>query len=176
MFRSMNSAMIPSDPSLCESPHSSPCGPQVLVAGQDRSHDFGAELSKEGETLGSPAFRKWFAEESAVLELGNAQNETEFQDRQFAIFGVRTQLSLSKFELPTTAGAVGKLVNLIRSLLWRVTRHPHDWTIFHQNNINEQVIRTLEHEVRLRRREATELRERLAALEGRVAQSESISS
>jgi hypothetical protein len=52
-------------------------------------------------------------------------------------------------------------------------RYPHDFMAGHQNAVNAHLLRALELETRLRRRETAALRERIAALDAYLGQSES---
>ncbi len=145
----------------------------VTVAGQDCTQSLGAEIAAAARNLNAPGIRDRIAGESAILELGTTANESEFLDRHLTLFGNRTQVALADFNLPNSGKGLGRIAGLIRGVLWRLMRHPHDWTVFHQNTINLQAVRTLELEVRLRRREASELRKRLTALEARCNHLES---
>ena len=145
----------------------------LTVAGQDCTAGLGAEITSAAHSIDNSEMRDQISGESEILELGHLANESEFLERHLALAGNRTQVSLATFKLPEAGTGLRRIAGAIRTVLWRLMRHPHDWTLFHQNTINLQAMRALELEVRLRRREAEQLRVRLAALETRCKQLES---
>jgi len=144
----------------------------LTVAGQDCTAGLGAEIASAAQAIDTPAMRNRISGESEILDLGHLANESDFLDRHLALAGNRTQVSLTTFKLPAAGNGLRRIAGAIRTVLWRLMRHPHDWTVFHQNAINLQAVRALELEVRLRRREAEQLRERLSALETRCKELE----
>lgn len=152
---------------MCDTPNTLNA-PILRVAGRDRIDDLGAAIDSDAAASDDPVFRDRIQGESVILDLANAASESDYHDRQLAIHGMRTQLDLAELSPPQSTGVVGPVVGSLRKFLWRMTRFGLDWTVFHQNGINEQAARTLEHEVRLRKRENEALRERIAALESRL--------
>jgi hypothetical protein len=144
----------------------------LTVAGQDCTAGLGAEIASAAQAIDNPAMRNRISGESEILALGHLANESDFLDRHLALSGNRTQISLATFKLPEAGTGLRRIAGAIRTVLWRLMRHPHDWTVFHQNTINLQTLSALELEVRLRRREAEQLRERLSALEVRCKELE----
>ncbi len=137
----------------------------LTVAGVDRRADLGQEIAAQAAALPG----KWVGErlrgESPILDLGEATSEQEFLDRHLKIFGTRTHLGFDDFSFPPGRSFVGRVVGLFRRLGWRIMRPPHEWVAFQQTAVNIQLYQALELEVRLRKRENAELRERLHALE-----------
>ena len=144
----------------------------LTVAGKDCTAGLGAEIASAARGIDHTWMRDRISGESEILDLGHLANESDFLDRHIALFGHRTQVTFTNFKQPAAGNGLGRIAGAIRNVLWRLMLHPHDWTVFHQNAINLQAVRALELEVRLRRREAEQLRERLSALESRCKELE----
>ncbi len=145
----------------------------LSVAGRDRTADLGAELTAAAARIGDPKLAGLLVGEAEILKLGDAANEADFLSRQLAVLGFRTQVDPGLCKPPPSPGWTGRLITLARRVLWRLMRYPHDFITGHQNAVNGQLMRALELETRLRRRETAALRERIAALEADRSQSES---
>ena len=148
----------------------------LMVAGQDRVQDLGRSISAEAQAMDNSALRHQISMEAAVLGLGQVDNESDYLTHQLEAFGMRTQLDLNKCPLPenSSGGLFRRIVGAVRNFVWRLVRFAFEWTIFHQNVINEQQAITLAHEVRLRRRENDELRKRIELLESKLAITEEV--
>lgn len=143
-------------------------GVRVLAGGQAFSAGQLRALQDDAAAIVDADLAKRIAEESAILELCAAGDEAAYLDRLLVIFGNRTQIGFERMRRPPARRLKGRLLEAFRRLLWSLLRGPHDWAAFQQNAVNEQAIKALMLEVRLRRREGEALRTRLAALERAV--------
>ncbi len=137
-------------------------GGQAFSTGQIRALQDDAAAIQDADLAGR------IAGESAILGLCGARDEAAYQDRLLEIFGNRTQIGFERMRRPPARGLKGRLLESLRRVLWSLMRGPHDWAAFQQNAVNEQAIKALVLEVRLRRREGDALRARLEALERSV--------
>ncbi len=137
----------------------------VLVGGQAFSAEALRALQDDAAAIADADLAERIAGESAILGLCGARDEAAYQDRLLEIFGNRTQIGFERMRRPPAKGPKGRLLEALRRVLWSLMRWPHDWAAFQQNAVNEQAIKALVLEVRLRRREGEALRARLEALE-----------
>ncbi len=137
----------------------------VLAGGQAFSAEQLRVLRDDAAALRDPDLAERIAGESAILDLCGAHDESAYQDRLLRIFGNRTQIGFERMRRPPARGLKGWLLEAVRRVLWSLMRGPHDWTAFQQNAVNEQAVKALALEVRLRRCESETLRSRLEALE-----------
>ena len=144
-------------------------GARVLARGQAFSAEQLRVLRADAAALHDPDLAERIAGESAILGLCGARDEAAYQDRLLHIFGNRTQIGFERMRRPPARGLKGRLLETVRRVLWSLMRGPHDWAAFQQNAVNEQAVKALALEVRLRRRESEALRARLEALERAVA-------
>lgn len=142
---------------------------RVLAGGQAFSADQLRVLRADAAVLHDPDLAERIAGESAILGLCGTRDEAAYQDRLLQIFGNRTQIGFERMRRPPARRLKGRLLEAVRRVLWSLMRGPHDWAAFQQNAVNEQSIKALALEVRLRRRESEALRARLEALERAVA-------
>ncbi len=140
-------------------------GARVLAGGQAFSADQLRALQADAAALHDPDLAERIAGESAILDLCGARDEVAYQDRLLQIFGNRTQIGFERMRRPPARGLKGRLLEAVRHVLWSLMRGPHDWAAFQQNAVNEQAVKALALEVRLRRRESEVLRARIEALE-----------
>jgi hypothetical protein len=145
----------------------------LTVAGRDRSGDLGLELKAAAVRLDNSELAGLLAGEAEILKLGEAADESAFLTQQLKLLGFRTEVDPGTCAPPRTTGWTGWFITLARRLLWRLMRYPHDFMAGHQNAVNAHLLRALELETRLRRRETAALRERIAALEAGRRESES---
>ncbi len=141
---------------------------RVLAGGQSFSTGQLRALQADAAAIDDFDLAERIAGESAILDLCGAGDEAAYQDRLLTIFGNRTQIGFERMRRPPARGVRGRLLAAVRRLLWSLMRGPHDWVAFQQNAVNEQAIKALALEVRLRRREGEVLRTRLDALERTV--------
>ena len=143
-------------------------GARVLAGGQSFSAEALRALQDDAAALADADLAERIAGESAILDLCGAPDEAAYQARLLDIFGNRTQIGFERMRRPPANGLKGRLLEALRRVLWSLMRGPHDWAAFQQNAVNEQAIKALALEVRLRRRESEALRTRLDALEQAV--------
>jgi hypothetical protein len=143
---------------------------RVLAGGQAFSEGQLRALQEDAAAIQDADLAERIAGESAILGLCGARDEEAYQDRMLEIFGNRTQIGFERMRRPPARGLKGRLLETLRRVLWSLMRWPHDWAAFQQNAVNEQSIKALALEVRLRRRESEALRARLEALERAVWQ------
>lgn len=142
--------------------------PRVVVDGVLFSPRQLDDLCEESRALRDDDLAERIAGESVILDLREAHDESDFMARLLKRFGNRTQIGFERMRRPPAHGLKGKALEAVRRVLWSLMRGPHDWAAFQQNAVNEQTIRALALEVRLRRREGAALRARLEALERAV--------
>jgi len=142
--------------------------PRVVVDGALFSPRQLDDLREEARALRDDDLAGRMAGESVILDLREARDESDFMARLLKRFGNRTQIGFERMRRPPARGLKGKVLEAVRRVLWSLMRGPHDWAAFQQNAVNEQTIRALALEVRLRRREGEALRARLEALERAV--------
>jgi len=137
----------------------------VHVAGQDRSGDLGADITREAEALAArddaPEFLKY--PHSAVF-LNSSRDDAQFIDRLTSLLLAKTGTSARSFWIPRRPGLLGGLMAGLKRALWKVLRYQHERMSFQQNVVNLQISATLEflREEYLRRIE--ELEDELRAL------------
>jgi hypothetical protein len=156
------------DRPMSDKKHSS--GKLILtVAGLDRCGDLGRDICANAKALDDPILQKSIDDSDVVLELGKSANENIFMDSYLKCFVDRTQVDLSKCNLPNGAysGVLGRAIGIVRNFVWRLLRFSFEWNVFHQNVVNEQQAIALAHEVRLRKRENDDLRKRINELESK---------
>ncbi len=145
----------------------------IKVAGKERSHDLGDEISVAAANLQNPDLEGLLADERPIRELLAISDEETFLTRYLEVSGARNQIDLNRCKLPSTSGGITKrTLALVRQLVWRLNKFAFEWLLFHLNVINEQQSISLAHEVRLRRKENAELQARIEALEKRVLKKE----
>lgn len=144
---------------------------KVRVLAGDQPFSAGAlrALQADAAAIDDADLAKRIAEESVILDLCAARDEAAYLDRLLDIFGNRSQIGFERMRRPPAKGLKGLLLEPVRRVLWSLMRGPHDWAAFQQNAVNEQTLKALALEVRLRRRENEALRIRLDALERAVA-------
>ncbi len=141
---------------------------RVLAGGQAFGAGQICALQGDAAAIRDDDLADRIAGESAILALCGARDETVYQERLLEIFGNRTQVGFERMRRPPAKGLKGRLLEATRRVLWSLMRGPHDWAAFQQNAVNEQAIKALALEVRLRRRESEALRARLEVLERAV--------
>lgn len=145
---------------------------RIVAAGEAFSAAQMGALEKEAAALEDEDLGARISGESVILDLCEAGDEAAYMERLLRVFGNRTQIGFERMRRPPPAGLKGRILEPLRRLFWMLMRWPHDWAAFQQSAVNEQMIKALTLEVRLRTRETTLLRQRVEALEhGRSVQS-----
>jgi len=143
-------------------------GGHVLAGGQAFSPEQMRALRAGAAAMADADLAERIAGESVILDLCDVADEAAYLDRLLQVFGNRTQIGFERMRRPPARGLKGRLLEAGRRVLWSLMRGPHDWAAFQQNAVNEQAIKALALEVRLRQREGEALRSRLEALEQAV--------
>jgi uncharacterized protein YceH (UPF0502 family) len=137
------------------------------IAGQDRTPDLGAELTRRAARH-SGALSRWSAADSA-LSLRDARDPGDYLDRYGKLLRQRYAVSTEPFAIPGKPGATGRLLRRIKGALWRLLRYQHDRMAFQQNALNELVISALDFQRASSQQAITALEQRIRSLEAEVA-------
>lgn len=137
------------------------------IAGQDRSSDVGADLSRRATRHQGPLSR-WSAADSA-LSLKASQSPADYLARYCRLLRLRTALSTEAFPIPGKPGTAGSLLRRLKGFLWKLLRYQHDRMAFQQNTLNELVASSLEFQRQSSQQTIAVLEQRIKALETEVA-------
>ena len=111
---------------------------RLTVAGQDRSADLGASLTRQ-TARHQGALSRWAPEDSA-LSLKDSKDSTDYLARYCRLLHLRYALSTEAFPIHARPGPAGNLLRKVKTMLWKLLRYQHDRMAFQQNAINELVI------------------------------------
>lgn len=141
---------------------------KLIVNGQDRTADLGAELAAAARQR--PANQKPFAVAEAIsaLRLQTANTEGEYTAELLRLLRYRDNVDTLPFEIPHKPGWCGTLTAKFKTLLWKLLRYQHDRITGRQNLINHLFSSALECEHRQRAQEIRDLQRRLAELEQKL--------
>jgi hypothetical protein len=138
----------------------------LWINGREREADLGREVREEAGALRDPALECCLRAERPILAAGETEGPEACTDALLEALRARCAVDVAAYALP--AGG-RRPVALLRRLLWRLMRHPHEWFAFRHNTIHAQLVAQLLFEREERRREAEELRARVAHLEQTAA-------
>ena len=138
---------------------------KLKIANQDRSDDLGREIAATEKSLEDSGFDDRVAKENEILSLHEAENEDDYLLRHIDLLRSRTSVDPSLLRISSSPGFLGRIMWLLRSLLWKLIRYQIDWSCFHQNKINAQLADELEFEVKSRMKHNVDIERRLKVLE-----------
>jgi hypothetical protein len=131
---------------------------ELLVAGKDRTSDWGAQIAVKATTLKGLRF---LSSHHSALSLKESHDASEYLDRFCDLLRMRHGVNTEDFPIPTRPGLMGSAFRAIKTVLWKLLRYQHDRIAFQQNVINELVITAVN-------LQQAAIRERLADLEREV--------
>jgi hypothetical protein len=142
---------------------------QVEVAGRDRSEDIGGDAARTAERLAAhPDAPRPEADGYGAGVLGEARDEARYLETLLRQLEVRADIRTTDFHIPRGRGAAARVLQKIKTWLWKLLRYQHDRMAYQANAVNAQVVGALG---LLHEQTATELeslRRRVAALESRA--------
>lgn len=136
------------------------------IAGQDRTADIGADLTRRATRHQGPLSR-WATADSALC-LQASRDADEYMAHYCRLLRLRYAISTEPFPIPGKAGATGHLLRRIKGFLWKALRYQHDRMAFQQNAVNEQVISALEFQREAGKNALLTLERRIRELEAEV--------
>ncbi len=139
---------------------------RLWINGREREADVGRELSAKAAALRDPEIECCLRAEQPLLAAGEAGEPEDCTDALLEALRARCAVDVAAYALPVGGR---RPAALLRRLLWRLMRHPHEWFAFRHNTIHAQLVAQLLFEREERRREAEELRARVARLERAAA-------
>lgn len=145
---------------------------KILVAGQDRTPDLGAEIQKCAAALKKRKGRAAPPEispEIGALVLHKATSDADYLEQLIRLLRYRDAFDTHDFDIPRKPGLLGAVMARLKSVLWRLLRYQHDRIAFRQNLINSLFTNAIEFEALERKRGDHELRERLAKAEAALS-------
>lgn len=140
---------------------------QLELAGQDRTADVGADLTRRATRHQGPLSR-WAATDSALC-LKTSRSTGEFMAHYCRLLRLRYALSTEPFPIPGKPGATGRFLRRLKGILWKVLRYQHDRMAFQQTAVNELVISAIEFQREAAHHTVTALEQRIRALEAELA-------
>jgi hypothetical protein len=135
---------------------------RLWINGRERDADVGREVGARAEALRDPELECCLRAEQPILAAGEASGPEACTEALLEALRARCAVDAAAYALP---GGGRRPVALLRRLLWRLMRHPHEWFAFRHNTIHAQLVAQLVFEREERCREAEELRARVAQLE-----------
>ena len=139
---------------------------RLIVAGQDRTADIGAEISRRAARH-QGALSPWSAQDSA-LSLKASRDRADYLNRFGKLLRLRYAVSTESFPIPGKPGVAGSLMKKLKGVLWKLFRYQHDRMAFQQNVINELVISGLDFQRETSCQTIRDLEDRIKALENEV--------
>lgn len=137
---------------------------KILVAGQDRTHDLGAEIQKRAADLkkrkGRAAPPK-ISSEIGALALHKANSDADYLNHFIRLLRYRDAFDTYDFDIPRKPGLFGAIMARVKGVLWKLLRYQHDRIAFRQNLINGLFTSAIEFEAAERKRKDNELGARL---------------
>lgn len=140
----------------------------IIVAGENRTHDLGAEIQKAAALLKKKTGRSappQISPEIGALVLHKAGCDGDYLDNFIRLLRYRDAYDTYDFDIPRRPGLVGAIMARIKKILWKLTRYQHDRIAFRQNLINGLFTSAIEFESDERRRKDNEINGRLARAE-----------
>lgn len=139
---------------------------RLWINGRERDADVGREVAALAQALRDPELECCLRAEQPLLAAGEAAGPEACTDALLEALRSRCAVDAAAYALPVGGR---RTAVLLRRLLWRLMRHPHEWFAFRHNTIHAQLVAQLVFEREERRREAEELRARVAQLERAAA-------
>lgn len=140
---------------------------ELYVAGQDRSSDIGAELTRQAARH-QGALSPWSPRDSA-LTLKESVTPIDYIDRTIRLMRLRCAVSTETFPVPGKPGPMGSILRKVKAVLWKLLRYQHDRMAFQQNAINELIIGSIEFQHTASKQAVASLEQRVAQLEAQLA-------
>lgn len=135
---------------------------KIILAARDRTDEFRASISDAVRRMEAKGVCTFLPPEISALRLREAQTEAEYLDMFTDLVRRRQHVDTRGFVIPRRGGAVGRLLWIIRALLWEALRYQHDRMAFRQNQVNSNLMALLEaqgEELRRLRREVERLKD-----------------
>lgn len=140
---------------------------QLEIAGQDRTADIGADLTRRAARHQGPLSR-WAAADSALC-LKSSRDAGEYLTQYCRLLRLRYAVSTESFPIPGKPGAKGRILRRIKGFLWTLLRYQHDRMAFQQNAVNELVISAIEFQREAGQQAIASLEKRIHDLEAEVS-------
>ncbi|MFO7535789.1 MAG: hypothetical protein R6X19_08950 [Kiritimatiellia bacterium] len=138
----------------------------IWLADKDCTADILPRLERAAAAR-PPSLAEEAARQAPVADLRTAPDEAAQWDRWLAVLRAHGAVRLTEVEIPGRSGFAGRLMQRIKTTLWRLLRYQHEQVAVRQNAVNLQILAALEAERREHEGELRKLRERIAALEAR---------
>ncbi len=140
----------------------------ISVAGQD-DQQLAEQVRRTAADMQRGARRpSAVSREIGALALAGSATDAAYHENFLRLLRYRDAVDTLDFDIPRRPGPAGGCLRQIKRCLWKLLRYQHDRIAFRQNLINGLFTQALENELLLRRREAEELRARVATLEKQI--------
>jgi len=140
----------------------------VKLAGRPVDPSVLSAVERHAERCFAPALAREFDRHAAVLGLRDCESQTAYLARHIEVLRTRLAVSTGDFRVRRRRGLCGAIAAGVKWALWRLSRHQHDHVAFEQNIVNSQLACEIELFTALYRKELTDLRARVTALEERA--------
>lgn len=141
---------------------------KILIAGQDRTLDVGAEIQQKAAELKKRRGRAApprISTEIGALALCKANSDSDYFEYFVKLLRYRDAFDTHDFDIPRRRGPLGAGMAKLKKILWKLLRYQHDRIAFRQNMINGLFTNAIELEAIERQRGDAVLRGRLDRLE-----------
>jgi hypothetical protein len=145
---------------------------KIIIAGEDRAADIGAEIRQKAAELKKRQGRAappQVSPEIGAPVLYKATSDSDYFEHFVRLLRYRDAFDTHDFDIPRRRGPLGAGMAKIKKALWKLLRYQHDRIAFRQNLINSLFTHAIEFESVERRRGDAELRGRLDKHEALLA-------
>ncbi len=141
---------------------------KIIIAGRDRTDGLGRDLRRQAaamERLEPARQPARIPADISALVLARSTSDTDYLEQYLRLIRHREAVGTFDFKIPRKAGLVGGCLAAFKALLWKLLRYQHDRMTFRQYLINNQLTSALLLEVAARRKDLSDLEQRVAELE-----------
>lgn len=117
---------------------------KIIVANRDRTAELGPSLKVDAEQRARDPrclFLDWSVN---ALSLSDATSEVDYLDRFIRLTRYKNHVDTRIFDIPRSAGLKGRIMTVVKQVLWKVLRYQHDRMAFRQNLVNSNLIAAVE--------------------------------
>ncbi len=142
----------------------------IWIAGQEASDELRAEFHRKQEAMRASGLFYFGPREASALRMASAGDDSEWLALWMQILPQRAGIALDGFTIAAQPGFRGRVLQRVRSLLWRVFRYQHERVAYRQNLVNAHMVTAIRFHYLQMVNECAELRGRIEQLEAEQRQ------
>ncbi|MDD4870172.1 MAG: hypothetical protein PHR77_06395 [Kiritimatiellae bacterium] len=140
----------------------------LIIAGKDRTSDIGQQIVNRAKQRVQNSPVPFLSPQHSALCLKDEITADGYLKQFVRLLKMRHGASTAPFPIPARAGLSGRIMAVLRRVLWKLLRYQHDRITFQQNLINELFITGIEIQQKTIQGKMDGISKRLETLESEV--------